>query len=450
MVGQVCTPSMSHCHNHHTYRSNTKIVGRNFLPWELGSCQTKITGCELTIIASLATANSMTTQKDKANRTTKHVSLVANSCLMKECGMTFLVEEECMTLRASTQFSSATGYPHNEDEIWQMANAKVEGTTPSKILEIKNNSPEPVNIILIPNPDAFFNIETNPEDFHEHYQNLAPTREEQKEWLCDLIYNLLIHMIYMIPEEKEPISSCALESESPFNSNSNFDNDDDKNTGSSSVQIGDNNNNDSNSDSNSDPKYEQYITLPDLFKEQKLKWYNDNNEGIMPECAHDTNARFNLRYLGKDPIKLEPHSHTCIDLKVALEIPTTTMIQLVFRSSLTKRGINIRRGIIDAGYVGNIIAMLQNDSEKAYIIEPNEKIAQAIFLPLVKIAQLILVGNREELGITVRGIQGFGSMNRIDVPVNMAEKEIIDQEEIISMGQAISILLYGQYIVEIK
>ncbi|KAG9303575.1 hypothetical protein G9A89_018471 [Geosiphon pyriformis] len=106
----------------------------------------------------------------------------------------------------------------------------------------------------------------------------------------------------------------------------------------------------------------------------------------MSECIHDTDIEFNLRYLEKDPIKLEPYSCTYIDLKIALEIPATTMVQLVSRSSLAKKGINIRERIIDARYIGNIIAMLQNDSEKTYIIEPNEKIAQAIFLSLVKIA----------------------------------------------------------------
>ncbi|KAG9299099.1 hypothetical protein G9A89_020412 [Geosiphon pyriformis] len=108
------------------------------------------------------------------------------------------------------------------------------------------------------------------------------------------------------------------------------------------------------------------------------------------------------------------------------------MVQLAFRNSLAKKKINIRGGIIDTGYVRNIIAMLQNDSEKTYVIEPNEKIAQTIFLSLVKIAQLVLMRNKEKLGITAREIQDFESMNRIDVPVNMAEKEIVDKEEIIS------------------
>ncbi|KAG9286279.1 hypothetical protein G9A89_014265 [Geosiphon pyriformis] len=94
--------------------------------------------------------------------------------------------------------------------------------------------------------------------------------------------------------------------------------------------------------------------------------------------------------------------------------------------------------------------MLQNDSEKAYVIEPNKKIAQAIFLPLVKIAQLVSVRKREELGITARGIQRFRSTGRIDVPVNMAEEEIVGQGEIISTGQAISIPLYSQYMLAIE
>ncbi|KAG9306624.1 hypothetical protein G9A89_004821 [Geosiphon pyriformis] len=166
----------------------------------------------------------------------------------------------------------------------------------------------------------------------------------------------------------------------------------------------------------------------------------------MPECTHNTNAGFDLRYPGKDAIKLEPHLHTCIDLKVALEIPAT-IVQLESRSSLAKRRINIRGEIIDVEYIRNIIAMLQNDSKKTYIIEPNKKIAQTIFLPLVKIAQLVLVRNREKLGITAKKIQRFGSMGKIDIPVNITEEEIVDQGKIISTGQTIFIPPYDQYIV---
>ncbi|KAG9286386.1 hypothetical protein G9A89_014552 [Geosiphon pyriformis] len=170
----------------------------------------------------------------------------------------------------------------------------------------------------------------------------------------------------------------------------------------------------------------------------------------MLECTHDTNTKFDLRYLGKKAIKLEPNLRTCIDLKIALEILATTMVQLTSKSSLVKKGINIRGGIIDAEYIENIIIMLQNDSKKTYIIEPNEKIAQAIFLPLMKIAQLVSIGKREELDITVKEIQRFGSTGKIDIPVNMAEEKIVDKGEIISTHQTISIPPYDQYRLAIK
>ncbi|KAG9286110.1 hypothetical protein G9A89_010124 [Geosiphon pyriformis] len=237
----------------------------------------------------------------------------------------------------------------------------------------------------------------DPKEFHKHYQHLAPTREEQEQCLEQLNTRLCQHCLIL----------CDFYS--------------------SSVQYDKSNDNNSNSDLNSNPNYEQYIALPDLTKEQELKWFSDNNEGIRPECMHNTNAGFDLRYPGKDAIKLEPHSCTCIDLKIALEILATTIVQLASRSSLVKKEINIREGIIDTGYIGNIIAMLQNNSEKAYIIKPNKKIAQTIFLPL-----------------------GFGLTDKVDVPVNMAEEKIVDQREIISMGQTISIPPYGQYMIGIK
>ncbi|KAG9285008.1 hypothetical protein G9A89_009818 [Geosiphon pyriformis] len=203
----------------------------------------------------------------------------------------------------------------------RMVYAKTEGATTSELLEIKNNFlslPEPKYVQTF---DVFGNIEDDPKKFYEHYKQLAPTKEEQKQF---------------------------------FNPNSNSNNDDNENTGSSSTQYDNKNNN--NLDSNSNPK--TYITLPNLTKEQELKWFSDNNKGIMPKHAHDTDVGFDLKYPEKDSIKLEPHLRTCIDLKIALEIPATTMIQLASRNSLAKKRINIRRRIIDTGYVGNIIAML--------------------------------------------------------------------------------------------
>ncbi|KAG9297097.1 hypothetical protein G9A89_019378 [Geosiphon pyriformis] len=493
--------------------------------------------------------NNMTTQKDKASRTMNYVSLAANNYLTKECEMTFLVEKECVIL----SISCLNGYPHDKDEIWQMANAKVEGALPNEILKIKNNPSKPTDIVLVFNLDTFINLENSPEEFHEHYQNLAPTKEEQKQCLekintqlcdhclipcdfqfcddCDFIYNLPPRMIYTILKEEEPINSCTSESELSSNPNSNSDNNDNKNNDSSFVQNGYNNNtilimeatqyqalvgNDwlskanttldwntqelqltfnrqharvpaicrhfktqrtkepliefedtllpptiktyqdnswmpeyngppadnffmddpdafqnqyqklqrlanlntklcdycliscyfqycdkcnlmfnppprilfpitklsepkkkevlitedmSFQDPTKDTETKQYLTYLNLSKELELKWYSNNKEGICPERAHNTDT----------------------NLKIVLEIPVSTMVQVAFQSSLAKKKINVKREIVNASYIENIIVILQNNLDRPYKIKSQEKIAQAIFLSLVKILQLTLI-----------------------------------------------------------
>ncbi|KAG9297186.1 hypothetical protein G9A89_019467 [Geosiphon pyriformis] len=79
------------------------------MPAPIIELEKEIIGHELITIVSLATDNTMATQKDKASGTMNYVSLVVNNCLMKEYGMTFLVEKKHVTLRANTQSSSTIG-----------------------------------------------------------------------------------------------------------------------------------------------------------------------------------------------------------------------------------------------------------------------------------------------------------------------------------------------------
>ncbi|KAG9296560.1 hypothetical protein G9A89_015152 [Geosiphon pyriformis] len=133
-------------------------------------------------------------EKDKSSKQTTNTLQVTSGWTKTydiSCQYTIFISDwvSCgtpITAAWHRAISHLDGYLHDEDEIWQMANAKVEGAMSSEILKIKNNPPEPVKIILVPNPDAFFDIKTNSENFHKHYQNLAPTREEQEERLAQL------------------------------------------------------------------------------------------------------------------------------------------------------------------------------------------------------------------------------------------------------------------------
>ena len=143
-----------------------------------------------------------------------------------------------------------------------------------------------------------------------------------------------------------------------------------------------------------------------------IKMYNDKEKGKLPERAHPTDAGFDVRYPGETPIQVTPRQTVLIDLHIAFEVPVGTICQLMSRSSLAKKGIEVKGGTIDAGYTGNIGVLIYNNSEEPYQIEPNERVAQAVFLQLAEVSGIQLVNTREELGKVYRGDRGFGSTGK--------------------------------------
>ncbi|KAG9285595.1 hypothetical protein G9A89_000631 [Geosiphon pyriformis] len=119
-------------------------------------------------------------------------------------------------------------------------------------------------------------------------------------------------------------------------------------------------------------------TLTYLIENQpalQLKYFNNNGQGIKPEKAHEINAGYDLRYPGKDTLTLKPKFFTKFNLKIVLKIPPGAMVQIASQSSLASKGINVRGGIIDAGYTRNITVMLQNETNKPFKIGYADKIA---------------------------------------------------------------------------
>lgn len=78
------------------------------------------------------------------------------------------------------------------------------------------------------------------------------------------------------------------------------------------------------------------------------------------------------------------------------------------RSGLaTKNGISPANkvGVIDSDYRGEIIVALRNESDKAFIITPQMRIAQLIIQPVISPS----FNDVNELEDTIRNIGGFGS-----------------------------------------
>ncbi len=66
-------------------------------------------------------------------------------------------------------------------------------------------------------------------------------------------------------------------------------------------------------------------------------------------------------------------------------------------------------GVVDSDYHGEISVILQNDSSKSYVVQPGDRIAQLLFMPVVQVG-LKQVG--EFTTQTERGAGGFGSTGK--------------------------------------
>lgn len=138
----------------------------------------------------------------------------------------------------------------------------------------------------------------------------------------------------------------------------------------------------------------------------KIKYVNP--EAKRPEYATEGSAGMDLSAVMDNPVTLRVGGRAMIPTGIALQIPEGYGGFIFPRSGLSyKKGISMANcvGVIDSDYTGEIKVVLHNISGHDYTVNPGDRIAQLVFMPVAK-AELQVV---EELDTTERGGGGFGS-----------------------------------------
>lgn len=139
----------------------------------------------------------------------------------------------------------------------------------------------------------------------------------------------------------------------------------------------------------------------------KVKVINKSKHKL-PAYETEASAGIDIRANLDEPFSLQPLERTLIKTGIFLEIPIGYEAQVRPRSGLAfKNGLTVLNapGTIDADYRGEIGVILVNLSQKPYVIEDGERIAQIVFARFEQ-AELVEVN---ELSETNRGAGGFGS-----------------------------------------
>ncbi|MGB0664921.1 MAG: dUTP diphosphatase [Pontibacterium sp.] len=132
----------------------------------------------------------------------------------------------------------------------------------------------------------------------------------------------------------------------------------------------------------------------------------------LPEYATEGSAGLDLRACLDEPLTLAPGETQLIPTGLSVYIEDPGLCAMILpRSGLGhKHGIVLGNlvGLIDSDYQGQLFVSCWNRGHSAFTIEPSERIAQMVIVPVVQ-AQFDIVTEFEK---TERAEGGFGSSGR--------------------------------------
>lgn len=144
-----------------------------------------------------------------------------------------------------------------------------------------------------------------------------------------------------------------------------------------------------------------------------LKILNEKLRAHLPQYATPGSAGLDLRACIETPCVLKPGQTELIPTGMAIHLRDPGYAAMLLpRSGLGhKNGIVLGNlvGLIDSDYQGQLFVSTWNRGQQEFTIEPMERIAQMVIVPVVQ-AEFNLVA---EFGQSERGAGGFGSTGKL-------------------------------------
>jgi len=135
-----------------------------------------------------------------------------------------------------------------------------------------------------------------------------------------------------------------------------------------------------------------------------------NND--LPGYATPGAAGIDLRACIEAAIELAPGQTELVPTGMAIHIGRADLAAMILpRSGLGhKHGIVLGNlvGLIDSDYQGQLFVSMWNRGSQTFVVNPLERIAQLVMVPVVQVAFNIV----EEFAASERGTGGFGSTGR--------------------------------------
>ncbi|WP_103966172.1 dUTP diphosphatase [Nitrosomonas ureae] len=148
------------------------------------------------------------------------------------------------------------------------------------------------------------------------------------------------------------------------------------------------------------------------MKKIDIKILDDRLNEQFPAYATPGSAGLDLRACIEHPVTINPGETNLIPVGIAIHLADTGLAALILpRSGLGhKHGIVLGNlvGLIDSDYQGQILVSCWNRSQTAFCLNPLERIAQLVVVPVIQVA----FNRVDSFDYSHRGEDGFGSTGK--------------------------------------
>ena len=128
----------------------------------------------------------------------------------------------------------------------------------------------------------------------------------------------------------------------------------------------------------------------------------------LPHYATDGSAGLDMRAVIDEPLTVEPGDTVLVPTGLAIHIGDSGLAAVLLpRSGLGhKHGLVLGNltGLIDSDYQGQVFISCWNRGSKTYEVQPGERIAQMVFVPVEQVRFNVV----EDFDDSARGDGGFG------------------------------------------
>ena len=143
-----------------------------------------------------------------------------------------------------------------------------------------------------------------------------------------------------------------------------------------------------------------------------IKILDERIRAQLPAYATNGAAGLDLRACIAGPITVTPGETHLVPTGLAIHLDDPSLAAVILpRSGLGhKHGIVLGNlvGLIDSDYQGQIFVSLWNRGQTPFVLNPLERIAQMVVVPVVQVALNIV----EDFSDSERGAGGFGSTGK--------------------------------------